>query len=64
MACRDRWTDAWYMESVLLRVNWRTRMLAKLPNEHLLQKVRALIDAQLNRAHVVELLYLRQITSR
>ena len=59
-----RRTDAWYMKSVLLRVNWRTRMLAKLPNEHLLQKVRALIDAQLNRAHVVELLYLRQITSR
>ena len=59
-----RRTDAWYMESVLLRINWRTRMLAKLPNEHLLQKVRALIDAQLNRAHVVELLYLRQIASR
>ena len=30
----------------------------------MLQKVRALIDAQLNRAHVVELLYLRQIASR
>ena len=53
-------TDAWYLEAVLLRAYWRTFVIPKERNDAVLLEAQALLDGQLDRAHVVELLYPRQ----